>query len=156
MASQKKKRTWRNSARVNLKTHLLVVLFMVVALLLSVGISSFLFHAYFEQILMNLNMWGAINPKTISLVNKMVDEMLFLGGVIQIGILLCVALVALNYVFKVTGAEHALSNHIREKLGKGEWKPVHLRKGDALTAIADELNKLSEQQASKSQNQSTS
>jgi hypothetical protein len=59
-------------------------------------------------------------------------------------------------VFKVTGAEHALAKHIREKLGEGEWEPVHLRKGDALTAIADELNQLSEQQASKNQNQSTS
>jgi hypothetical protein len=156
MASQKQKRTWRNSVRVNPKTHLFVVFFMVVVVLLAVGLSSFLFHAYFQQILMTLNMWGSINPETISLVNEMFNEMLLLGGIIQIGILFCVALIALNYVFKITGAEHALSHHIREKLGNEEWEPVHLRKGDALISISDELNKLSEQQVSKSQNQSTS
>ena len=52
MASQKQKRTWRNSVRVNPKTHFFVVFFMVLVVSLSVGLSSFLFHAYFHQ---NLN-----------------------------------------------------------------------------------------------------
>jgi hypothetical protein len=81
----------------------------------------------------------------------MFDEMLWLSIIIQAAISLCITLVALNYVFKVTGSEHALSRHIREKLCNEEWGPVHLRKGDALTSLAHELNKLSEQQANKNQ-----
>jgi len=152
MASQKQNRTWRNSARVNPGAHLLVVFFMVLVVLLAVGLSSFLFHVYFQHVLTTLNMWGALSPKSISIVNEMFDEMLLLGGMVQIAILFCIVLIALNYVFKVTGAEHALSRHIREKLANGEWEPVLLRKGDALTSVADELNKLSEQQANKIQN----
>jgi hypothetical protein len=151
MDSQKQKRTWRNSARVNLKVHLFVVLFMAIAVLSAVGLSSYLFHVYFQHILMTLNMWGALSPRSISLVNEMFDEMLWLGGIVQIAILFCIVLVALNYVFKITGAEHALSRHIREKLCNEKWESVHLRKGDALTSISHELNKLSEQQAGKNQ-----
>ena len=151
MDSQKQKRTWRNSARVNPKAHLFVVLFVAVVVLLAMGLSGYLFHVYFQHILTILNMWGSLSPTSISLVNEMFDEMLWLGGIAQIAILFCIALVALNYMFKVTGAEHALSRHIREKLCNEEWEPVRLRKGDALTSISDELNKLTEQQASKNQ-----
>lgn len=154
MTAQNHKRTWRNSARVNPKTHLMVVLFVSVLVSIAVGFSGYMFHAYFQHILGTLNTLGTLSPDKIRLGNEMFEEMLVLGGVVQVAILLCFALVALNYVFKVTGAEHALSRHIREKLGNDEWESVQLRKGDALNSIADELNELSEKQASR--NQSTS
>jgi hypothetical protein len=142
MDSQKQKRSWRNSARVNPKAHLFVVLFIAAVVLIAVGLSSYLFHTNFKQILIMLNMWGGLSPRSISIVNEMFDEMLLLGGLIQVAILFCIVLVALNYVFKITGAEHALSRHIREKLCNEEWGSIQLREGDALTSIADELNKL--------------
>lgn len=156
MDSQKQKRTWCNSASVNPKAHLFVVLFMTAAVFLAVGISRFMFQTYFEHILSIVNMWGTLSPKSVDLVNQMVDEMLWIGGIAQIAILLCITLIALNYVFRITGAEHALSRHIREKFCKGEWEPVQLRKGDALTSVAEELNKLAEQQANKDQRQTES
>ena len=151
MATQNQKRTWRNSARVNPGAHLFVVFFLAAVVLLVVGLSGYLFHTYFQHMLQTLNMWGTIDPKTISIVNEMFDEMLWIGGVIQVTTLFCVLLVALNFVFKITGAEHALCRHIHEKLCNEEWESVRLRKGDALNSIANELNNLSEQQAGKNQ-----
>ena len=88
MSDQKQKRTWRNSARVNPQTHLIVVLFVVAMVFVAVGSSGYMFHAYFQHILGALDTWGSLGPDKVSLANEMFDEMLFLGAVVQMIILL--------------------------------------------------------------------
>ena len=147
MAEEKKTRTFTNSARVNPITHTFVVVFIGIVIFSAVAFSGFMFQMYFEQILVSLNMWGSLSPKSIHLVSQMFDEMLWLSTIAHFAIMLCFSAVGLYYVFRFTGAEHALARHIREKLAKGEWEPVSLRKKDALNSIAEELNKLSELQS---------
>lgn len=152
MAYKKRLRSWRNSARVKPRTHLLVVLFVTMVVALAVLLSGYFFHVYFQQILKILTASGSLGSETITMLNESFFDLLWLIGIIESIILFGVALVSLNYVFKVTGAEYALCRHIRERMLNGEWEPLHLRKGDALISISEELNKLSEQQAAKNQN----
>jgi hypothetical protein len=152
MAYKKRLRSWRNSARVKPKTHLLVVLFVTVVVALAVLLSGYFFHVYFQQILKILITSGSLRSETITMLNESFFDLLWLIGIIESIILFGVALVSLNYVFKVTGAEYALCRHIRERMFNGEWEPLQLRKGDALISIAEELNKLSEKQAAKTHN----
>ena len=147
MAEEKQTRSFTNSARINPITHSFVVVFIGIVIFSAVAFSGFMFQMYFEQILVSLNMWGSLSPRAINLVSEMFDEMLWLSTIAHFAIMLCFAGIALYYMFKFTGAEHALARHIRDKLAKGEWEPVHLRKRDALNAIAEELNKLSEIQS---------
>jgi hypothetical protein len=149
MADKKHVRSWRNSARLKPRTHLLVILFVAAVVALAVALSCYLFHVYFHQILKTIAVSGSLTPETNDFINELFFDLLWMIGIIETTILFAVALVSLNYVFKFTGAEYALSRHIREKLLNGEWEPIRLRKGDALTTISEELNKLSEQHAAR-------
>ena len=149
MAFKKHLRTWRNSARVKPKTHLFVVLFLTAVVALTTALSCYLFHLYFQDIINTLTRSGSLSLENINIMNELFFDLLWLIGIVQTTILFGVALVSLNYVFKITGAEYALSRHIREKMLNGKWEPLQLRKGDALVPISKELNKLSERQAAK-------
>ena len=147
MTTKKRLRTWRNSARVNPRTHTYVVLFVTLVVVLAAGLCSYFFHMYFQHILNTLIKTESLSPETIEIANDLFFDLLLMVGVVEFTVLIGLALVSLNYVFKVTGAEYALCRHIREKLLNGKWEPIQLRKGDALIPISEELNKLSERQA---------
>ncbi len=151
MAFRNQLRTWRNSARLKPKTHLFVVFFVSVVVVLATLLSCFLFYVYFQKILETLAISESLSPETDMIINELFFDLLWVIGVVESAILFAVALVSLNFVFKVTGAEYAVSRHIREKMLNGKWEPLQLRKGDALISVAEQLNKLSEKQAARNQ-----
>ena len=132
---------------VSQKNNFIYLIFSLLILLLVGALVDQFPSTLGQHILGTLNSSGLLDQETLAVVNELFFDFLLLIGVGEFLILLLVGLVSLSYVFKVTGAEYALARHVREKLSNGQWEPLHLRKGDALVSVADELNKLSEKQA---------
>ena len=126
---------------------MLVVLALSLVVLLAAGLSCYFFYLYLQYVLTTFSLSGTLSPESTKIISDLFFDMLWLIGFVELIILFGIALLSLNYLFKVTGAEYAIARHIRENMVNENWETLHLRKGDALTSIAEELNQLSAKQS---------